>query len=113
VRAVVTIPLLLDKVKSALDKVPGGGGPVILINGEKLGKDEIDFKEWIEKRPRGTEDILKAARPDPEQLVALPYSSGTTGAPKGVMLSHRNLVSNLCQMWHPAFSDLEGQGLVI
>jgi long-chain acyl-CoA synthetase len=31
---------------------------------------------------------------DPDQLVALPYSSGTTGLPKGVMLTHRNLVSN-------------------
>ena len=32
-----------------------------------------------------------------EDLVALPYSSGTTGLPKGVMLTHRNLVANLCQ----------------
>ncbi len=30
-------------------------------------------------------------------LVALPYSSGTTGLPKGVMLTHHNLVSNVCQ----------------
>src|SRR6185295_3021623 len=33
-----------------------------------------------------------------EDLVALPYSSGTTGLPKGVMLTHHNLVSNLKQM---------------
>jgi acyl-CoA synthetase (AMP-forming)/AMP-acid ligase II len=33
-----------------------------------------------------------------EDLVALPYSSGTTGLPKGVMLTHHNLVSNLRQM---------------
>jgi acyl-CoA synthetase (AMP-forming)/AMP-acid ligase II len=31
-------------------------------------------------------------------LTALPYSSGTSGIPKGVMLTHRNLVANLLQM---------------
>jgi len=33
----------------------------------------------------------------PQDVVALPYSSGTTGLSKGVMLSHRNLVANLAQ----------------
>jgi len=33
-----------------------------------------------------------------EDLVALPYSSGTTGLPKGVMLTHHNIVANMCQM---------------
>ena len=32
-----------------------------------------------------------------EDLAVLPYSSGTTGFPKGVMLTHRNIVTNLCQ----------------
>lgn len=33
-----------------------------------------------------------------EDIVALPYSSGTTGWPKGVMLTHYNLVAMLCQL---------------
>jgi acyl-CoA synthetase (AMP-forming)/AMP-acid ligase II len=35
---------------------------------------------------------------EPDDLVALPYSSGTTGLPKGVMLTHRNLVANILQL---------------
>jgi acyl-CoA synthetase (AMP-forming)/AMP-acid ligase II len=34
---------------------------------------------------------------NPDDVVALPYSSGTTGLSKGVMLTHRNLVANLVQ----------------
>ena len=33
----------------------------------------------------------------PDDLAVLPYSSGTSGIPKGVMLTHRNLVAQLCQ----------------
>jgi acyl-CoA synthetase (AMP-forming)/AMP-acid ligase II len=36
-----------------------------------------------------------------EILAALPYSSGTTGVPKGVMLSHFNLVANIYQLLGP------------
>jgi acyl-CoA synthetase (AMP-forming)/AMP-acid ligase II len=33
----------------------------------------------------------------PDDVVALPYSSGTTGLAKGVMLTHKNLVANVAQ----------------
>jgi acyl-CoA synthetase (AMP-forming)/AMP-acid ligase II len=43
-------------------------------------------------------DAMEQVAIDPhEQVVVLPYSSGTTGLPKGVMLTHHNLVANLAQ----------------
>ena len=47
--------------------------------------------------------IAQAPLPEPS-LAALPYSSGTTGKPKGVMLTHRNLVANVLQVEAPEFA---------
>ncbi|MFQ5690962.1 MAG: AMP-binding protein [Gemmatimonadota bacterium] len=44
-------------------------------------------------------DAVPEVHIDPrEDVVALPYSSGTTGKPKGVMLTHYNLVANVAQI---------------
>ena len=37
----------------------------------------------------------------PDDVVVLPYSSGTTGMPKGVMLTHANLIANILQVDGP------------
>ena len=57
--------------------------------------------------------LAEGARGDPapvsietkSDVAALPYSSGTTGMPKGVMLTHRNLVANIHQLLSPGPID--------
>ena len=40
-----------------------------------------------------------------DDVAALPYSSGTTGIPKGVMLTHRNIVANIQQSRSVSFHE--------
>ncbi|MFK7745330.1 MAG: AMP-binding protein [Roseobacter sp.] len=76
----ITVPMFMETAQ-------GGAGdtPVVAI-----GSPEFDalFGDPLESQIAVDLDT---------HAVVLPYSSGTTGLPKGVMLSHRNLVVNLDQ----------------
>eukprot|EP00092_Neocalanus_flemingeri_P080749 GFUD01100762.1.p1 GENE.GFUD01100762.1~~GFUD01100762.1.p1 ORF type:complete len:572 (+),score=152.27 GFUD01100762.1:60-1775(+) len=49
---------------------------------------------------------------DGDSVLLLPFSSGTTGKPKGVMLTHRNYIANIVQM-EPLKLDMEGKKSVL
>jgi long-chain acyl-CoA synthetase len=55
----------------------------------------------------------KPQQPSAQTIAALPYSSGTTGLPKGVMLSHFNLVANIYQLLGPNAAELNGNDKIL
>src|SRR5205085_5440871 len=65
-------------------------GTVVNVQGDNV----YEFVDLI--RNSSTEYARSDARPDDTALFL--YTGGTTGVPKGAMLSHRNLVSDTLQM---------------
>ena len=87
-RFLLTIPQLLD---AATRGAEGTGVEEIFVFGEAAGATPFAALMATGEPP--------AVAIDPrEDLVALPYSSGTTGMPKGVMLTHASVVANLAQI---------------
>jgi acyl-CoA synthetase (AMP-forming)/AMP-acid ligase II len=89
-RFLVTIPLFMEKAQAASNE---SSIEEIFVFGTAEGATSFDSLLAENKEPLPNVTINPR-----EDLVALPYSSGTTGLPKGVMLTHYNLVSNLMQM---------------
>ena len=87
-RYLLTVPAFLDKAREAATR---SGVQETFVFGEAPGATPFSaLLEAGETLP--TVDIAPR-----EDVVALPYSSGTTGLCKGVMLTHYNLVANLLQ----------------
>ncbi len=88
-RYVLTVPMFLDKVGAAATKA---GLQEVFVLGEAPGA--TPFAELLADEGAPPEVTIDPAN----DLAVLPYSSGTSGRPKGVMLTHRNLVAVTAQV---------------
>jgi acyl-CoA synthetase (AMP-forming)/AMP-acid ligase II len=86
-RFVLTAPALLASVQEAVGKL---SGVTIILTGEAPGT--VSFASLI-----ASTAPEPAASADIDARASLPFSSGTSGLPKGVILTHRSLIANMFQ----------------
>lgn len=78
---------------SSIDKFilfDGGIEADNVVSLERLESDGADLRETHQSLLQELADAI-----DPQDIATLIYTSGTTGEPKGVMLTHANLISNV------------------
>lgn len=92
-KLVITIPQMMEKVAPAAARVPGIRETIVF--GEAPGA--TPFMALMADAPAPPLVTIDPAR----DVAALPFSSGTSGKPKAVMLTHRNLVANVAQFTNP------------
>lgn len=117
-KIVITHPLCLDRVISVVSK----DTIVILMDDEISPTDEKFQKQGV--IPLSTMMSTKVEKSkntyswshdtfDPHSLAVIPFSSGTTGKSKGVMLTHKNLTCNVLQVLEAEAYTLEAKVVLL
>ncbi|WP_255660534.1 AMP-binding protein [Nocardia spumae] len=86
-RVLIVAEEFTELVRGLRDSIPS----VTTVVSIGAAGDAISWDEFV----GSASAQAPARRPDPDDLAWLVYTSGTTGTPKGVMVSHRNLVAGV------------------
>lgn len=92
---IISDKLLYEKLKGLIKKIPFIHHVFTIdeVEGVRYWPEIIEIGKALETKYK--DEVLKIkASIKPQELATLIYTSGTTGSSKGVMLSHRNIVSN-------------------
>ncbi len=83
-----------DDIRTKIDDFAADldGLEQVIVMGHVAGGDGITFGELLE---RGRAEPVDPVFPAANDIAGFVYTSGTTGSPKGVLLSHGNFISNV------------------
>ena len=79
-----------DAKPTLLDQIRGVREDIVVVSVDEL-------RQTGRAQPL---DILEARRPTPDDVALIMYTSGSTGPPKGVVLTHGNVVASMAGIYH-------------
>lgn len=94
-KLIVTQSQYVDKFRDPAENDPKIGEDFSVVTIDDPPENCLHFSVLSEAK---AEDMPKGVVIHPDDPVALPFSSGTTGLPKGVILTHKSLITGVAQL---------------